>query len=104
MPYREVAASRIFAAAAAEPPNGYLQVRVAGESLTGRVVEKTVRSPRSPSSASPSRSSSPGAAAPRSPPVPPDLRQHLRPETRVGALDSVPREPVAVGECQKISE
>jgi TRAP transporter 4TM/12TM fusion protein len=44
-PYEEVPASRIAAAAGDEPPDGYLRMRVAGETLTGREVEKTVRVP-----------------------------------------------------------
>ena len=44
-PYQEVPASRIVAAAGAEPSNGYLRMRVAGETLAGREVEKTVRMP-----------------------------------------------------------
>jgi TRAP transporter 4TM/12TM fusion protein len=44
-PYEEVPAARIVAAAAEERPNGYLRMRVAGETLAGREVEKTVRIP-----------------------------------------------------------
>jgi TRAP transporter 4TM/12TM fusion protein len=44
-PYREVAAARVLAVAAAEPPEGYLHLRVAGETLAGREIEKTVRGP-----------------------------------------------------------
>jgi TRAP transporter 4TM/12TM fusion protein len=44
-PYEEVPVSRIVAAAAEEPPNGYLRMRVAGETLAGREIEKTVRVP-----------------------------------------------------------
>ena len=44
-PYEEVPATRIVAAAGEEPPNGYLRMRVVGETLAGREVEKTVRMP-----------------------------------------------------------
>ncbi|HEX9820106.1 MAG TPA: TRAP transporter permease [Methylomirabilota bacterium] len=44
-PYEEVPAARIVAAAGGEPTNGYLRMRVAGETLAGRDVEKTVRMP-----------------------------------------------------------
>ena len=44
-PYEEVPATRILAAAADAPPNGYLRMRVAGETMAGQEVEKTVRMP-----------------------------------------------------------
>ena len=54
-PYREIAAGRVFAAAAAEPPGGYLRMRVAGDSLLGREVEKTVRVPLGAAGGGPDR-------------------------------------------------
>jgi TRAP transporter 4TM/12TM fusion protein len=47
-PYEEVPASRIVAVAGEAPPDGYLRMRVAGETWAGREIEKTVRVPLGP--------------------------------------------------------